>query len=1262
MEPDEKRAFINRISLLKKIIIPRIITNNIYLLVIVAWLVTLSFLINNYWSSYSNLKAVQKKMTGYIQTAEKDFIAMAADGSFKNLMQDSLSEDLNKVAKKDYYLFLYNLDSTAALHLSYWNTQKVLPDSGIIYSALKAGFAQLPNGFYVWNKSDSAGILAIALIPVKWNYIITNEYLQNNFVDNPLTGQKYDIFPGQTTAGNISSVHGTPLFYLVEKDAVNIFKDNIVSIWFRILAAILTLLFIHLCAVYITVNHPPQYAILFLLGCIIFVRGISYILPVPLNFRQLELFDPTIYGSNFILRSLGDLLINALLFVWVVMFTRFLINEHKITLAWRRRAYKWWFLALGSLIILIATYSGVYIIQSLIADSQISFDVINFFSLNIYSVIGFIVLCCIAVGYFFLCQLILELLRPFFTGWFKELYLGITVMGLMFFSVNLGLMESGLGLFCLIWLLAFMYLLNNSYLQLNSFPVIGSKVVFWIVFFSISMTVIIIVENNRKELRNRHHYAEILATKTDPSSESMLNAMLSDFRIEFLAENFERLKKEQPNKFLKDSLINNNFSGYKNRYDTHIYSFGESETPLHNDNTASYNQLNTILNTQSKATAVQGLFYYDESYDRFSYISKKVIINYAGKLLGTVFIVVTPKKIKNETLYPELFSKGINYAIENSSTYAFAIYNKGKLISSHNDYPFSTSLPPQGFSSNQYRLVSNKNHDELWYTAGADKFIVIVKESRTSLETITLFSYLFCAFLLLAASYWLLSIFISARLDPNKLRNYWQLSIRNQIHGIIIFISALSFLVIGVATILFFISRYESNNQEKLSRVIQIMKNQVAGSLIAGWQMNDSMLLAGKGGLPNVENNIYNIAEIHGVDVNIYDLKGNLKLASLSLPYVKGIVSIKMEPTAYFHLHNKKEVQYFQKEKIGNLEFVSSYVPVFDAQGNATAFLNIPYFTSQSKLQQEIANFLVTIINLNAFIFLIAGIVALFITNRITNSFSLIGEKMKDINLGKINEAIEWSRNDEIGSLVKEYNKMLSKLDESASVLAKTEREGAWKEMAKQVAHEIKNPLTPMKLSMQFLQRAIENNAPDVKQLTATVANTMVEQIDHLSNIASEFSQFANIENANKEMLDVNEALQSIKQLYSGNDKIVMQWKLTDQPVIIYADKTHINRLFTNLIQNALQSVPENERPIVQIEETLADGQVLIRIKDNGEGIPENIRSKIFTPNFTTKTSGTGLGLAMCKRIVEQMNGDIWFETSTEHGTAFFIRLPLTNP
>jgi nitrogen fixation/metabolism regulation signal transduction histidine kinase len=438
------------------------------------------------------------------------------------------------------------------------------------------------------------------------------------------------------------------------------------------------------------------------------------------------------------------------------------------------------------------------------------------------------------------------------------------------------------------------------------------------------------------------------------------------------------------------------------------------------------------------------------------------------------------------------------------------------------------------------------------------------------------------------------------------------------------------------------------------------MKTQVGEALSEGWQLNDSMLLADKTAAPGIEKNIINIAEIHGVDINLYDLKGNLKLASLPLPYTKGIVSTKMNPTAFYHLSQLQEIQFFQQEYIGNLGYASSYVPVFDAAGNATAYINIPYFTSESKLQQEIANFLVTIINLNAFIFLMAGIVALFITNKITGSFALISEKMQQINLGKINEAIQWNRNDEIGSLVKEYNKMLAKLDESAAALAKTERESAWREMAKQVAHEIKNPLTPMKLSMQFLQRAIENNAPNVKALTATVANTMVEQIDHLSNIASEFSQFANIENANKELMDINEALLSIRQLHNSNEEITIRWKLLPEKIWVHADKTHLNRLFTNLVLNALQSVPEGTRPEIEVKETLQEGNVLLSIQDNGGGIAENIQPQIFTPNFTTKTSGTGLGLAMCKRIVEKMNGQIWFETS-DKGTSFYVQLPLSD-
>jgi signal transduction histidine kinase len=629
--------------------------------------------------------------------------------------------------------------------------------------------------------------------------------------------------------------------------------------------------------------------------------------------------------------------------------------------------------------------------------------------------------------------------------------------------------------------------------------------------------------------------------------------------------------------------------------------------------------------------------------------------------MGYVFILVSPKNLKSETLYPELFSKGHNNAIENSNTYAFALYSNNQLISSHNDYPFATRIKDPYFAGAPYLLVNRNGHSEMWYDAGNSKYVVIVKEDSLSIQSITLFSYLFCSFLLLAAFFWLINTIIRGGFNPRKIAGYWQLNIRSQIHGTIIFFSVVSFLVIGIATILFFISRYESNNREKLSSTIHIMQNEVKNSFSADWLTHDTLEMSEQANRKTVENNINRISEIHGVDVNIYSLTGDLKVSSLPLPYVKGILSKKMEPMAFYHLSNQKEVQFFQKEHIGKLQFLSSYVPVIDSAGNEYAFLNVPYFTSQSRLRDEISNFLVTIINLNAFIFLIAGIVALFITNRITNTFALIGEKMKKINLEKTNEPIEWHRRDEIGDLVNEYNKMVGKLDESAQALAKTERESAWREMARQVAHEIKNPLTPMKLSMQFLQKSIEANAPNVKELSASVANTLVEQIDHLNHIASEFSQFANIENARLVKFDLNDALRSLKELYIDRPELVFNWNLLSAPVNILADKTHINRLFTNLIQNGLQAIPEGRRGVISISEKLQGDEVIVEVKDNGTGIDEVTQPRIFTPNFTTKSSGTGLGLAMCRRIVEQANGRIYFTTSADEGTSFFVHLPIVS-
>ncbi|MBK7123827.1 MAG: GHKL domain-containing protein [Chitinophagaceae bacterium] len=1233
---------------------------NSYLLIIAAWLITFSFIIDNYWSGNSSVADVRKKIEKDIQQQELDFEKLLQDTVLiKNIDANNFdANQLNRLTGKPYFIFRYFVNDIGLHQVIFWNTQTVLPTPEILTAEGRTGFIKLDNGYYVWQKKNTASSITVALIPVKWNYFVTNTYLQNTFVSGQEIERKYDIADAPTGAV-VRSIFGDPLFYLMEKTGNVVPKNNAVAAWFRIIAAILVLLFIHLLAVKIAVTQNLARALFFLIPIVILLRLLSYYVPVPVNFRQFELFDPAVYGSNFILRSLGDLLINALLFTWVVLFVHNQLLEKKTRLQGGSPVFKWLILAAVCIVLLTATFTSGQVIRSMVADSKISFDVINFFTLDIYSVTGFIVLCCLAIGYFLLSQMLVRLVQPLFSKNMTWLYLAVVIGGLIYLTIQLNFANAVFELFILAWLVIYLFLLNRESLALSVNRISSTGFIFWLFFFSVTITSVIVVENSKKEMRNRMFYAETLSTKTDPSSETLLNTLLTDFRNDYLAANFYRFREDSSNRFFKDSLVNGNFSGYTNKYETKIFTFDINKEPLFNQENTGYNELNTVLKTQAKPTNIPELFYYDESYDRFSYISHKTVTGFDGDTLGYLFVLAHPKQYKTDALNLELFSRGKNNAIENSPVYAFAVYSHLQLVKRHNDYPFATRLTEKQVPGEEFVTITNKNYDELWYKAGPQKIVIITKENNFYIESITLFSYLFCAFLLVAGIFWIFNISLRSRLNRDRIRSFLQLSIRNQIHGTVIFISVISFFVIGVATILFFISRYENSNREKLSRVIQVMENEVRLSLNEMADLDEIITANDEAYLQKLEKVIDKISEIHAVDVNLYDLDGNLQVSSLPLPYTKKVVSTKMDPIAYYHLNRKKEVQFFKKEKIGKLNFVSNYVPVIDAGGREYAYLNIPYFTSETKLQEEIANFLVTIINLNAFIFLIAGIIALFITNRITRSFSFISEKMKAVNLGKHNEAIDWRRNDEIGDLVKEYNKMVAKLEDSAVALAKSEREGAWREMARQVAHEIKNPLTPMKLSLQYLQKSILNKADNIEELTAKVSKTLVEQIEHLNHIAGEFSQFANIGNPKNEVVDLHEVIRPVTELHAVDDRIQIVWNKAPGPVLVKADRTHLNRLFTNLILNAMQAIPPERRVMISIEEEIDDEHVLIKIKDNGNGISDELQSKMFTPNFTTKTSGTGLGLAMSKGIVEQARGKIWFETEVGVGTTFFVELPL---
>ncbi|HMP92259.1 MAG TPA: ATP-binding protein, partial [Phnomibacter sp.] len=500
------------------------------------------------------------------------------------------------------------------------------------------------------------------------------------------------------------------------------------------------------------------------------------------------------------------------------------------------------------------------------------------------------------------------------------------------------------------------------------------------------------------------------------------------------------------------------------------------------------------------------------------------------------------------------------------------------------------------------------------------------------------------------------AIFQHTNLNYGIFRSF-RFTIQSQIRLTIIAILFISFLIIAYITIRFFVGQYQQANEEKLSRTIQHVYADITLKIPDDFlQMPDTERAS------FMREQLTQLAKAGDADINFYDSRGKLLATTQDILFTKQVLGGIINPEAYRKLTYGKLNRFIAREKIGDLEYISIYQPLRSTNRDLVGYLQVPFFSSQSELNQEISNFVVILINIIAFVFLLSGGLALWISGGITRSFSLIAQRMKEIRLSERNERIEWYTDDEIGNLVHQYNRMVDQLEESAALLAKSERETAWREMARQVAHEIKNPLTPMKLSLQYLQKTIEENRTDVAKITDRVAATLVSQIDHLSNIAAEFSQFANIGNTRPELFDLHTVLKDLVQLYALQQDIQVQWRPVNNPVWVMADKTQMNRLFTNLLQNAYEARGHQNAMIITLSETLEESYITIAVQDNGPGIPPSIQERIFMPNFTTKTSGTGLGLAICKAIVENAQGHIWFDTTAENGTCFYVKLPVYHP
>jgi signal transduction histidine kinase len=482
-------------------------------------------------------------------------------------------------------------------------------------------------------------------------------------------------------------------------------------------------------------------------------------------------------------------------------------------------------------------------------------------------------------------------------------------------------------------------------------------------------------------------------------------------------------------------------------------------------------------------------------------------------------------------------------------------------------------------------------------------------------------------------------------LIPADLRFRIQISIISVVLGSLLFVAA--------GTIYYNIREYRNRHQLDLLDKINSISEEVHVRLINVKTIS-----------PDIRDWLYNelikLSNVFRTDINIYDLKGGLLATSRPEIYSKGLVSEKMNSEAFGQLSAKSRMNFFQPEKIGNLSYLSAYEPIVNSSGNYLGYLNLPYFTREDELKQSISTFVVAFINLYLLLFLTSVIIALVLSNQITQPLSLIREKLKGIQLGKKNERINYQAEDEIGALVKEYNHKVEELAESAELLAKSERESAWREMAKQVAHEIKNPLTPMKLNIQYLQRAKEEKNEKYDEFFHRVTRNLIDQIDALSAIATEFSSFAQLQESKKEVFNIVEVIKKVCLLFEPDQNLIFSFDENQlQKLLVFADKEQFSRAILNLVKNAVQAIPSDQSGEIRIELMISGDMAQIAVGDNGTGISDEVQANLFQPNFTTKTSGMGLGLSIVKNIIESFDGKIWFTTIQGQGTTFFVEIPL---
>jgi len=594
--------------------------------------------------------------------------------------------------------------------------------------------------------------------------------------------------------------------------------------------------------------------------------------------------------------------------------------------------------------------------------------------------------------------------------------------------------------------------------------------------------------------------------------------------------------------------------------------------------------------------------------------------------------------------YPELLIESSFSHFPKTGNYSYARYRDGQLVYKYGNYIYSIDLP-DNLLTTEAAFFNYNNYSHYIVPLDEQNQLILSKKNLNLLDAIAPFSYLLLFYAIYTLIYLLLIVF--------PFENYsFDINFRSRLQVSVITIIVIIFFIVGYVSVTYIQNLNDDKNyailKEKTHSVLIELEHKLADQPYLSVDMQSYL-----SGLLN------KFSLVFFSDINLYDLSGNLLASSRPRLFEKGLISTRMNAEAYKMLSVNKNLLFIHEEKIGSYNYLSAYIPFRNSQNIIVAYLNLPYFAKTSELRTEISSFLTTFLNIYIFFIALSIFLTLLISRYTTRPLQIIKDKMRSLSLGRSNQKINWESNDEIGKLISEYNRMIDELARSADLLAKSERESAWREMAKQVAHEIKNPLTPMKLSVQYLEKAWDEESVDFGKRLKRFTKTIVEQIDTLSMIASEFSDFAKMPQAQSRKVNLIDIIKNGIDLFKDTENIQLGIDFEPtQDYTVLVDQKQLLRVFNNLIQNSIEAIGQDQSGKIEISVEEQSNEFLIKVTDNGPGIPADQADKIFSPSFTTKTSGMGLGLAMAKSIVINSGGEISFESEIGLGTVFLIRLP----